>query len=411
MQLEFYAGVGIENTWMAQHDPAIRPGKRLLDVFLQMQHYEHWKEDLRLAADLGINAIRYSVPWYTANPAPGIYDWDWISRPLDWLTDHDIVPIIDLIHYGTPLWMENGILNHAFPERLAEYATAFARRFRGQVNHYTPLNEPQASAMHSGYSAWFPPYLHGVDGWARVSRPIAEAMVRVSQALRDELPDVTLISADCFMAPEWSEVQRHCSAIPHDENPSALLGFVPASLAYGCIAGDSTLAGCLKQLGFSEHGFDWFCANAQPPDLFGLNYYPFGWPEITHMIETKYQALRTLCLSAHELFQLPIYITETSGGRTESEKILWMNTLETLWQELSRQGVPMRGINWWPLFDAIQWRYRDNTHTVEECIIPGGWNNGLYTIEPKPDGSLSRIATAAVPAYREFVQRGKKGHS
>ena len=47
---------------MAQTDP-VRDGKRrLLDVCLQMQHYEKWKEDLALAADLGINAIRYSVP-------------------------------------------------------------------------------------------------------------------------------------------------------------------------------------------------------------------------------------------------------------------------------------------------------------------------------------------------------------
>src|SRR5512135_3434627 len=88
-----YLGVGIENCWMAQHDPRIRPGKRLLDVHLQMQHYTYWKEDLQLAADLGINAIRYSVPWYRANPAPGRYDWNWIENPIGWLREHGITPI------------------------------------------------------------------------------------------------------------------------------------------------------------------------------------------------------------------------------------------------------------------------------------------------------------------------------
>ena len=37
-----YVGVGIENGWMAQLD---RPGQRLLDVFLQMGHYQRWREE------------------------------------------------------------------------------------------------------------------------------------------------------------------------------------------------------------------------------------------------------------------------------------------------------------------------------------------------------------------------------
>src|SRR5215469_14513267 len=59
----FYWGVGIENCWMAQTNPSKDGNRRLLDVFLQMQHYERWKADLDLAKGIGFNAIRYSVPW------------------------------------------------------------------------------------------------------------------------------------------------------------------------------------------------------------------------------------------------------------------------------------------------------------------------------------------------------------
>ena len=64
----FYWGVGIENCWMVQTDPKKDGQRRLLDVYLQMQHYEHWKQDLQLAKDVGVNCIRYSVPWYKAEP-------------------------------------------------------------------------------------------------------------------------------------------------------------------------------------------------------------------------------------------------------------------------------------------------------------------------------------------------------
>jgi beta-glucosidase/6-phospho-beta-glucosidase/beta-galactosidase len=44
-------------------------------VYLQMQHYERWKQDLQLARDVGVNCIRYRAPWYNAEPQPGAYDW------------------------------------------------------------------------------------------------------------------------------------------------------------------------------------------------------------------------------------------------------------------------------------------------------------------------------------------------
>ena len=37
---KFYWGVGIENCWIAQTDPVKDGKRRLLDVFLQMGHYE-----------------------------------------------------------------------------------------------------------------------------------------------------------------------------------------------------------------------------------------------------------------------------------------------------------------------------------------------------------------------------------
>ena len=67
--------VGIENCGIARVNPAKDGKRRLLDVYLQMQHYEHWKRDLQLAKDVGVNCIRYSLPWYKAEPQPRVYDW------------------------------------------------------------------------------------------------------------------------------------------------------------------------------------------------------------------------------------------------------------------------------------------------------------------------------------------------
>jgi hypothetical protein len=75
---------------------------------------------------------------------------------------------------------------------------------------------------------------------------------------------------------------------------------------------------------------------------------------------------------------------------------------------MRKQKFPLVGINWWPLFDTIQWDYREKyDKPLVDFIYPGGWNNGLYVIEPQPDGDLKRVKTAAADAYHEVIQRDR----
>ena len=421
MKKKFYVGVGIENCWMAQTD---RPGTRLLDVFMQMQHYENWQEDLQLAKNLGTNVIRYSVPWYRSNPSPGDYDWDWIAKPLHWLVENDITPVIDLIHYGTPTWMDNGILNSEFPQRFAEYAHAFAGRFDGIVDHYTPMNEPQASASRSGYNGVWPPYLHGVDGLATVCLALAKAIVLASRALRDACADCCLISADCNFPPVYEalatkaglpglELGSTLQAGPLEDGfynyraaeqlPGLELGstlhhrLFPSSLSYGKILPDDPLVQVLRRMGYADDDFQWFLEHGEPPDILGYNYYPNL--ETITPVEAREELLRDLT-EIHAGLGLPVYVTETSSGLNDEKKIQWVRALGELCKQAREQELPLCGINWWPLFETIQWNYRDNGKSVEDCIVPGGWNNGLYVINKERGASLERIPTGAVAEFR-----------
>ena len=63
-------------------------------------------------------------------------------------------------------------------------------------------------------------------------------------------------------------------------------------------------------------------------------------------------------------------------------------------------------MNWWPLFETIQWDYRDRPDKpLVDFIYPGGWNNGLYKISPQPNGDLKRVPTRAVTAYQKMLRR------
>ena len=314
----FYAGTGIENTWIAQED---QPGKRVLDVFLQMDHYERWEGDLSLAADLGVNAIRYSVPWYRSEPAPGRFDWDWIAGPLEWFRRRDITAIVDLLHYGTPTWLENGLLKRAFPERLADYAQAFARRFDGVVDHYTPVNEPQTAASMMGWHGVWPPYLHGIDVWLTMLVPAARAVVLCTQALRAASPAAVLISADCDFTPPFDAVaaaagMAAAAAGPLDAREQLIHDAFAGMLAYGAVPRDHPTARAVLRLGLPESALEWFRGQAARPDIVGFNDYPdfakTGYEEAGGRLLERLRIL-------HGILGLPVYVTETSAGRDEAK--------------------------------------------------------------------------------------------
>ncbi len=409
----FYLGVGIENCWMAEHDEPNRPPHRLLDVFLQMQHYAVWRDDLQLAADLGINAVRYSVPWYRANPRPGEFDWGWIEGPIEELARRGIVPIIDLVHYGTPLWMENSVLNAGFPERLAEYAAAWARRFSGTVSHFTPFNEPELSAWFGGCLAYWPPYLTGLDGLVKVGVSVARGVVLASQALRAELPGAVLISADTLITQTVEQaarlLRRPLEGEQRERFDYSVRSF-PACLAYGRVEPGDEFASVLRDLGVAEETVGWFRDNRQLPDIIGHNYYPMfleeqpgATPETC--LDGGVAVLKRRLRRAAAEWGRPLYLSETSAGFTPQEKTRWMENVSSAIRDLIHEGLQIVGVNWWPLYDTILWDYRDNARPVAECIRPGGWNNGLYRIEERWDGRLARVPTGAEEGFRRVLGR------
>ena len=412
---KFYWGVGIENCWIAQADPKKDGDRRLLDVFLQMQHYEKWKADLDLVKEVGFNAIRYSVPWYKAEPKRGQYDWSWIDKPVEYLVrELKIVPIMDLIHYGTPAWMADGVIDPRFPEDIGRYAGAMAAHFKGLVNHYSPHNEPGITCQFCGLGGVWPPYHRTIESWAKIGVAVAKGMVLEMSAIRQALPDARIISVDPFFG---GVVDRHLPPGMEGDARRELLraaAAYPASLAYGKVTADHPFGAFLRQHGVSKEELDWFQDRGTLPDIVGCNNYPgvsqgsgsLAPGELERRARQAAESVKGSVREAHSYFNLPVYVTETSAGDTDDAKIAYINALYEMVQDLRRQQVPIMGVNWWPLFETIQWDYRDNPRKpLVDFIRPGGWNNGLYTIKPHPDGDLERVPTKAVRAYQEILRR------
>ncbi|HEY6174619.1 MAG TPA: family 1 glycosylhydrolase, partial [Kofleriaceae bacterium] len=116
-------------------------------------HYHRHAEDVRLMADLGLDAYRFSVAWPriqptgqgAANPA-GIAFYD---RLIDELLAAGIEPWPTLFHWDLPQALQDrgGWADRDTAYRFADYVALVADALADRVRHWSTMNEPWCAAF------------------------------------------------------------------------------------------------------------------------------------------------------------------------------------------------------------------------------------------------------------------------
>ncbi len=395
---DFRFAVGIENTFV----PHTRAGHRRLDEYELMDHYRLWRQDLDQAADLGISTIRYGIPWYKVNPKPGVYDWAWTDKVLEYLAvDKGLTPIVDLMHYGTPLWLDNHFVNASYPRRVAEFASKFAERYGSLVRFYTPLNEPAVTATYCGRDGRWPPYLSGDDGYVKVLLALIRGMNRTAEALRDARPDAVLVHVEDVGLERAKTAELAATADRLQERR-----LLPLDLACGRVDPGHACFGWLLEHGATEAELVELAATSPRWDVLGVNYYPWSNRRVIRrrnghlgtVSESPGAGLEDVLRLIHERYRLPLMVTETSARGTHLERAIWMRETLSAVRRARAAGVPVLGYTWFPLFTMIEWKYRWSRKGLEHHLL----HLGLFDVRLH-GGRMDREATPLVENYRGLV--------
>ena len=389
--------VGIEDTFI----PDTRPGFRALDEYELAQHYKLWKQDFDLVAEAGIKFLRWGIPWYRVQPEPDRWDWTWTDQALDYLVNvKGITPILDLMHYGTPLWLENSFINASYPQRVAEYASAVVARYKSLVRYYTPLNEPMVNAEMCGKKAEWPPYLSGDDGFVKLTLALANGIVRTTQAINFEQPEAIIVQVEALWHTYTEDPSLELQVI--HENARQYLCF---DLVTGRVHNDYLLRNYLCKHGATETDFAWFEKNVVSFDIFGANFYPWSHGEIKKhrdgsikhgTVPASGDKIQKVLLETNHRYHMPIMVTETSANADIDGRMRWMDETIQSVRELRANGIPVIGYTWFPLFTMIDWAYRKGKRPIKDYLI----HLGLYDSAFDSKGVLKRHKTPLVNHYR-----------
>jgi beta-glucosidase/6-phospho-beta-glucosidase/beta-galactosidase len=396
---QFVWATGIENTFV----PQTRAGLRSLDEYALTQHYEHWREDFDLVAAAGVRALRWGIPWYRVQPTSKSWDWRWTDQALDYMVNvAGITPILDLMHYGTPLWLDNSFINASYPQRVAEYTAAVAERYGTLVQIYTPLNEPTINAHLAGRLGLWPPYLHGEDGYYKVVVALARGMVLTTRALLSVQPAAKTVQVEA-VGHRWSSDVRLAHRVAQ-ENAAQFLAF---DLSRGKVDANHILYPTLLEHGVTDHDLEWFQTHAVDYDVLGANFYPWSYSPMAQRRErirflrhvTPGAALGEVLRHTYAHARMPLMVTETSAHADHSGRGLWMDDTVAAVRALCHEGMPIVGYTWFPFFSMYRWECRHSTRDLDGYLI----HLGLYDLERGADRRLYRKATPLVDRYRQHT--------
>lgn len=111
--------------------------------------YSHIKEDVKLMAEMGFKAYRFSVSWARIFPTgeeaqPNEEGLAFYETLIDELLAHNIEPIITICHFDVPLYLYNEYgswKNRKMVDFYAKYAKTLFERFNGKVTYWMTFNE------------------------------------------------------------------------------------------------------------------------------------------------------------------------------------------------------------------------------------------------------------------------------
>lgn len=126
--------------------------------------YVHYKDDVKLLKDIGVNFYRFSISWprvmsdgtkASINEA-GLKYYD---NLIDELLANGIEPVVTMYHWDLPSRIQDlgGFVNPLFPKYFEQYAIVLFERYGDRVKEWITFNEPSEFCP-NGYSnnVWAP---------------------------------------------------------------------------------------------------------------------------------------------------------------------------------------------------------------------------------------------------------------
>ncbi len=352
-------------------------------------HYHLYADDVRLMADLGARAYRFSIAWPRVLPegtgAINQRGLDFYQRLVDALLAAGVQPLVNLFHWDLPQALQDrgGFANPAVVGWFTDYAALMASKLGDRVKDWMTFNEPavfaflgHADGVHApGLRDW-PTAIRVADNEIRAHASAAHAIralvdgPRIGMAIDvNQVVPATDSERDQVAANQWSSARDAWFLDPLFGRGYPALG-LDAHREAGHLDGVELAdppAGHVDYLGLnyyrrdsvrarSDRAFDWEIG-AVP----GSEQTQMGW-------HVAADGLRDVLLQLNETYApAEVVITENGaaypdavdrdGQVRDGDRVSYLARHVAAAGEALAAGVPLTGYYVWSLLDNYEWSF------------------------------------------------------
>jgi beta-glucosidase len=329
-------GGNVNNDWWAwEHAPdsvCAEPSGDACD------HLWRYPDDIKMLADLGFGAYRFSIEWSRIEPADGEFSrnaLDHYRRMIDTCHENHVVPVVTYHHFTTPIWaaQAGGWEQPATAERFGRFCERAAAHLGDVVGIHCTLNEPNVVALMGHYLGVFPPG----------KREEGALITSTDNLIRGHRLAYDAIKAGPGDAPAGMTLSMHEFATePGGESQMARARDRMEDVWLDACRGDDYIG--VQTYARLRFGPDGLLGPAQgvPALQMGYEYWP--------------QALETTIRRAIEAAGTPVYVTENGiGTADDDQRVRYVTDALECVRRCLDDGLDVRGYFYWSLLDNFEW--------------------------------------------------------
>ncbi len=353
-------------------------------------HYHRYEEDIRLLAEAGLNAYRFSVEWARIEPEEGQFDENEIEhyrQVIACCKRYGVEPVVTLLHFTSPVWLirKGGWEAESTVEDFRRYAAYVTEQLGNELNVICTINEAnmglqiaaiarryQLMAAQAAKAAAAAPKGEGSDGKVQVGINLEKMMENRKLAAMENAAVFGTPQPQIFVGARTPEGDRlvmraHQAAKETIKArfPQMKVGLTLSLHDIQAVPGGEEAAAAAWDEEFAH-----YLPYLQGDDFLGVQNYtrsqygPQGQlpaPEGAELTQMDYEfypaALGHVIRRVHETFAGDLIVTENGVATADdTRRVAFIDEALAGVQACIEDGIPVKGYFYWSLLDNFEWQ-------------------------------------------------------
>jgi len=351
---------------------------------LACDHYNRFEEDIRLLAEAGLNAYRFSVEWARIEPEEGKFDEDEIEhyrRVIACCKAHGVEPIVTLMHFTSPVWLirKGGWEAESTIEDFRRYAAYVTEQLGSELNIICTINEANMGLQLAAIARRFTlmaqqaaKKARSAEGTVQVGMNFEKMMENMKFAAAENAAVFGTPQPQIFVSSRTTEGDKlvfraHQAAKEaiKARYPNIKVGITLSMHDCQALPGGESVAAAAW-----DEEFRHYLSYIQDDDFLGVQNYtrtqygPEGQlpaPEGAELTQMEYEfypeALEHVIRRVHEDFRGDLIVTENGVAVSDdSRRVEFIGRALKGVENCVADGIPVKGYMYWSLMDNFEWQ-------------------------------------------------------